>query len=129
MPRLYRVILPVNDIIRAVGFYSSLLGMPGSRVSAGRHYFDCGGTILAVLDPRTDGEGFDPRPNQEHIYIAVPDLETVFSRAQSAGCQELEPRIESRPWGERSFYCRDPFGNPVCFVDEKTVFTGGVRRA
>lgn len=29
-----------------------------------------------------------------------------------------------RPWGERSFYCRDPFGNGLCFVDEKTLFTG-----
>ncbi len=25
---------------------------------------------------------------------------------------------------ERSFYARDPFGNPICIVDEKTVFTG-----
>jgi hypothetical protein len=29
-----------------------------------------------------------------------------------------------RPWGERSFYAFDPFGNGLCFVDEKTVFTG-----
>jgi hypothetical protein len=21
-------------------------------------------------------------------------------------------------------YARDPFGNPICFVDERTVFTG-----
>ncbi len=26
--------------------------------------------------------------------------------------------------GERLFYARDPFDNPICFVDEKTVFTG-----
>ena len=29
-----------------------------------------------------------------------------------------------RPWGERSFYAFDPFGNGLCFVDETTVFTG-----
>jgi len=29
-----------------------------------------------------------------------------------------------RPWGERSFYAVDPFGNPLCFVDQKTLFTG-----
>jgi len=34
-------------------------------------------------------------------------------------------RIETRPWGERSFYMKDLFGNPLCFVDEQTVFTGG----
>jgi hypothetical protein len=29
-----------------------------------------------------------------------------------------------RPWGERSFYVKDPWGNGLCFVDEKTLFTG-----
>jgi hypothetical protein len=32
--------------------------------------------------------------------------------------------IAKRPWGERSFYLREPFGSPPCFVDEKTLFTG-----
>jgi len=31
-----------------------------------------------------------------------------------------------RPWGERSFYAHDPFGNPLCFVDATTIFTGKV---
>jgi hypothetical protein len=30
----------------------------------------------------------------------------------------------TRPWGERSFYAFDPDGNGLCFVDERTVFTG-----
>jgi uncharacterized glyoxalase superfamily protein PhnB len=47
-----------------------------------------------------------------------------LERARNAGCQSLDDGIETRPWGERSFYARDPFGNPICFVDEKTVFTG-----
>jgi hypothetical protein len=33
-------------------------------------------------------------------------------------------RIERRPWGERSFYVHDPFGNPLCFVDSSTIFLG-----
>jgi uncharacterized glyoxalase superfamily protein PhnB len=33
-------------------------------------------------------------------------------------------QIADRPWGERSFYVADPFGNPVCFVSRETVFTG-----
>jgi len=32
--------------------------------------------------------------------------------------------IVARPWGERSFYASDPFDNLLCFVDERTVFTG-----
>lgn len=129
MAKLYRVIVPVADIVRAAVFYGRLLGTQGERVSAGRHYFDCGGVILACYDPRADGDDFDARPNQEHIYFAEPDLEAAFERAQRAGCSWMEDRIETRPWGERSFYARDPFGNPLCFVDETTLFTGSGREA
>jgi uncharacterized glyoxalase superfamily protein PhnB len=124
MPRLYRVILPVSDISAAEKFYSHVLAIPGQRVSPGRHYFNCGGTILACYDPRADGDKHNATPNPDHIYIAVSDLEGTFARANSAGCQEIEEKIQTRPWGERSFYAKDPFGNPICFVDEKTVFTG-----
>ena len=33
-------------------------------------------------------------------------------------------QIAVRPWGERSFYLSDPFGNPLRFVDAATLFTG-----
>ncbi|HEY1785910.1 MAG TPA: VOC family protein [Pirellulales bacterium] len=124
MARLYRVILPVGDIDVAASFYRDLLGQPGRRVSAGRHYFDCGGVILACFDPRRDGDDFDARPNPDHIYFAVSDVDSTFDRARGLGCAELDSRVETRPWGERSFYAKDPFGNPICFVDEQTIFTG-----
>jgi catechol 2,3-dioxygenase-like lactoylglutathione lyase family enzyme len=124
MPRLYRVILPVSDIGKAERFYTDVLGAKGKRVSSGWHYFDCGGTILACFDPRADGDRKDAQPNPDHVYFAVNDLEATHQRALSAGCKWIEPKIERRPWGERSFYAQDPFGNPICFVDETTVFTG-----
>jgi catechol 2,3-dioxygenase-like lactoylglutathione lyase family enzyme len=118
------VILPVSDINRAAAFYSRLLALPGRRVSPGRHYFDCGGTILACYDPRADGDSFDARPNLGYVYFAVVDLEATFARAKTAGCSSLDDSIRTQPWGERSFYAQDPFGNPICFVDEATLFTG-----
>jgi uncharacterized glyoxalase superfamily protein PhnB len=124
MPRLYRVILPVCDIGVAEQFYSRVLGTVGKRVSGGRHYFDCGGTILACFDPRADGDARDATPNPDHVYFAVDDLESVYQRAAAAGCRWIESKIQQRPWGERSFYAQDPFGNPICFVDETTLFTG-----
>lgn len=123
MPKLFRVILPVSNIDRAAGFYGELLGDEGQRVSSGRHYFDCGGTILACFDPKADGDAFEAQPNPDHVYFAVADLEAVYVRAKAADCKKLE-EIKTWPWGERSFYAVDPFGNPICFVDEKTVFTG-----
>lgn len=124
--RLFRVILPVADVNRASAFYARVLGFPGMRVSPGRHYFDCGGTILACFDPKADGDKFEARPNQDHVYFAVDDLEAVYERAKTAGCKSIEGQIVKRPWGERSFYARDPYDNPICFVDAKTAFTGQV---
>jgi predicted enzyme related to lactoylglutathione lyase len=125
MIRLYRVIVPVSDIERAKGFYGSLLGTAGVKVSPGRHYFGCGGVILACFDPRADGDPWDATPNPDHVYFSVDELDDVFVRASSAGAKILRP-VEVQPWGERSFYCADPFGNKLCFVDAATLFTAGL---
>jgi catechol 2,3-dioxygenase-like lactoylglutathione lyase family enzyme len=133
--RIFRLILPVADIDDAARFYQSLLDQAGMRVSHGRHYFECGGVILALYDPRADGDAQEPRPNFDHVYFAVPELETVYARAKTIGGISEEVgdgrlpmgQIARRPWGERSFYMRDPFGNKLCFVDEATLFTAGNR--
>ena len=134
-PRLYRVILPVGELESAVPFYSTLLDQPGMRVSPGRHYFRCGDVTLAIYSPRGDGDPREPRPNFDHVYFAVDDLEAVFQRAEQTGGLSVETgdgelgmgQIATRPWGERSFYMHDPFGNPLCFVDAATLFTGPPR--
>ena len=44
-------------------------------------------------------------------------------------CRDIDRQVKTQPWGERCFYAKDPFGNPICMVDERTVFTvftGGV---
>jgi len=125
-PRLYRIILPVPDIERAAAFYGAVLGTPGRRVSPGRHYFGCGGTILACFDPVADGDGgqdgwqFHPL---QYLYFAVPDLEAALAGVRTAG-GEIDAGIETMPWGERLFYARDPFGSRICFVDQRTLFAG-----
>lgn len=130
--KLFRIILPVSDINVAGAFYEKVLGIPGQRVSDGRHYFNCGGVILACFDPRADGDGYDVKPMPEWLYFSVDDIEAVYSACQAAGAT-LAPgdvhgdpagKIAKRPWGERSFYVHDPFGNKLCFVDSGTVFTG-----
>jgi predicted enzyme related to lactoylglutathione lyase len=128
MPRLFRVILPVTDIEEAKKFYGLVLGMPGERTSPGRHYFNCGGTVLACYDPVADGdglqEGWKQHPRQ-YVYFAVSDLEATHQLAMNAGGTIVEGGIQKMPWGERMFWARDPFGNPISFVDETTLFTGG----
>jgi catechol 2,3-dioxygenase-like lactoylglutathione lyase family enzyme len=130
--RLFRVIMPVKNIEASARFYSGLFGIEGFRVSGGRHYFDCGGVILALYNPGADGDSADVRSNDEHVYFAVPDLQAVFARAQKLGGLSTEigdgklpmGEIARRPWGEVSFYMHDPSGNPLCFVDEQSIYRG-----
>ena len=128
-PQLFRIIIPVRDIDEAAAFYETLLALAGRRVAPGRHYFDCGATILACLDAGKEGSTAEFRPNPEHVYFAVEDLEAALGRASEAGCRTLDVHgqgegIATRPWGERSFYVHDPSGNPLCVVEAGTEFTG-----
>jgi predicted enzyme related to lactoylglutathione lyase len=129
-PSLFRVILQVSDLDQAADFYGKLLNDPGRRIPrASRHYIDCGPVILALVDVTAGGEEAKPLP--DYIYFSVDDLDQVYARASDLGCLSTEDvhgasagEIVVRPWGERSFYVYDPWGNGLCFVDEKTLFTG-----
>jgi catechol 2,3-dioxygenase-like lactoylglutathione lyase family enzyme len=125
--------MPVGDIDAGERFYSRVLGQRGTRVSPGRHYFDCEGTILACYDPTADGDGYEARPLPEPVYFAVDDLEATHAAVRDAGgtfsaavVPDVGPlgEIAVRPWGERSFYAGDPFGNPLCFVSRDSLFRG-----
>jgi uncharacterized glyoxalase superfamily protein PhnB len=122
--KLFRVIVPVPEIGAACAFYARIFDQAGKRVSSGRHYFRCGEVIFACYSSRDDGDDWDTPANPEHVYFSVDDLEAYFSRCRAANCRRLDAEIKTRPWGERSFYAEDPFGNKLCFVDEKTIFTG-----
>ena len=130
VPKLYRVILQVSDLDKAAEFYAQLLNDEGRRIPrASRHYFDCGPVILALVDSTAGGEQAKPIP--DYIYFSVSSLEQVYSRARKLEFLSTEDvhgdsagEIVVRPWGERSFYVADPWGNGLCFVDENTLFTG-----
>ncbi|MEV6908407.1 VOC family protein [Amycolatopsis sp. NPDC051071] len=55
----------------------------------------------------------------------------MYVRAQDLGCLSTEQvhgepggEITVRPWGERSCYVDDPWGNSLCFVGAGTVYQG-----
>jgi len=128
--KLFRIILQVDDLPKAAEFYAKLLNDPGRNIPrASRHYIDCGPVILALVDVAAGGEKAKPLP--DNIYFAVGDLEAAHARATELGCLsdadvhgDSAADIVVRPWGERSFYVKDPWGNGLCFVDQNTLFTG-----
>ena len=129
VPRLFRILFEVSELDRAIAFYSALLDTAGRPIRGGRYYYDCGPVILGLVD--VSGEGRSARPTPEYVYLAVADLDEVHRRATALGCLSRDVvhgasagEVAERPWGERSFYVEDPFGNLLCFVDDRTLFTG-----
>lgn len=123
-PSVFRIFIPVTDFESALAFYQRLFDDEGRTIHRGRHYFDCGPVICAVI------ENSGP-PIGDHIYFSTDEIESVFARAKELDCLERSDvhgspsdEVVVRPWGERSFYVRDPFGNGLCFVDGTTLFTG-----
>ncbi|WP_394840288.1 VOC family protein [Pendulispora rubella] len=128
IPKIFRVALEVSNIDEAARFYTELLGQAGKRHPGSRHYYDCGGVILSLLD--VSAGGLPPTPGVKSLYLAVRNLDAIHARAQALGALAPykvhgQPAADpvQRPWGERSFYVVDPWGNDLCFVEEGTLYT------
>jgi predicted enzyme related to lactoylglutathione lyase len=122
------VTVEVSNIDEAAAFYAKLIDDPGKRHPGARHYFQCGGVILAVLDVAAGG--LTPHAGPKSIYFAVDDVEAAHARAKALGVLakfqvhgQPASDVIARPWGEKSFYATDPWGNELCFVQEGTLYT------
>ena len=120
--RVFRIAIPVSRIAVSREFYETLLGIEVDDTVPSRLYFHCGDVILALIDWTVEGRS-DFRPVPDNVYLATADLDAVCERAVGAGAR-ITSGIERRVWGERSFYCLDPDGNRLCFVDDSTLFLG-----
>lgn len=128
IPQFFRLNVEVGDLTSAISFYTRLLGIQGRKQAGSRCYFECGPVTLQVLDVSSQGQ---PHAAAKALYFTVNNLEAVCERAKGLECLSSEGvhdmpggGIVVRPWGERSFYAKDPWGNPLCFVEEGTVYTG-----
>ena len=127
-PQFFRLNIEVGNLDEAEHFYAELLDMPGRRQAGSRVYFTCGAVTLQVLDVSSQST---PHPAAKSLYFTVKDLDATFARAEKLKCLspidvhgESGAEIRVRPWGERSFYADDPWGNPLCFVEEGTTYPG-----
>jgi len=125
IPQFFRLNIEVADLAKAVDFYNRLLDIEGRKQPGSRCYYEAGPVTLQVVEIKK------PHTAAKALYFTVNDLEAAFERAKALGCLSRETvhdapggGIVVRPWGERSFYAEDPWKNPLCFVEEGTVYTG-----
>lgn len=120
--RVFRIAIPVSQIDHSREFYEQVLGLDVDDTVPRRLYFHCGDVIVALIDWTVDNRT-ELQPTPDNIYLATGELDAVYERAVAAGARIVSP-VELRAWGERSFYCLDPDGNQLCFVDDTTLFLG-----
>ena len=128
VPQFFRLNIEVGDLEAAISFYTKLLGIQGRKQAGSRCYFNCGPVTLQVLDVSSVRQ---PHPAAKALYFTVSELDAAHERATALKCVSRENvhdapggGIVVRPWGERSFYVEDPWKNPLCFVEEGTVYAG-----
>ena len=128
VPSLFRINVEVGNLDEAAVFYEKLLGLVGRKQAGSRCYFTCGPVTLQVVDVSSVRT---PHPAAKALYFVVNDLDAIFERAKSLGCLSHEEvhgapvgKISVQAWGERSFYAEDRWHNPLCFVEEGTIYPG-----
>ena len=124
-PALFRINVEVGDVDRAAKEWGAMLGLVGRPQAGARVYFTAGAVTLQVV------ECVPPHPAAKALYFLVDELEPLHARARELGWLSKERvhgepggEISVRPWGERSFYAEDPWGNPLCFVQTGTTYPG-----
>lgn len=125
VPQLFRLNIEVGDLAQAQSFYETLLGLTGRAQAGLRFYMNAGAVALQVVQVAA------PHPAAKALYFSVVGLEAIHARAAALNCLSTLPvhtmnggDISVKPWGERSFYANDPWGNPLCFVEAGTVYAG-----
>ena len=113
-PRLQRVApeLPVNDMALALGWYGDRLGFRTVMTMPKEDYAIVerdGAALHLFLDPAAAPIGL-------HIFTA--GIETLESELLGRGA-ELDQPLAAKPWGNRDFRLRDPFGNLLKFTEPR----------
>jgi lactoylglutathione lyase len=110
------IILIVQDLDRALHFYTEILGLRLGHRSGDYAQLDTGTTRLALYTrdamsktlgtaleaPATNAPGFE-------IGFKVADIDAAFSELVARGAPVVVPPTD-RFWGQRTAYVRDPDG-------------------
>lgn len=112
-PRLCRSApeIPVGDLTDAIDHYSARLGFRTRMVMPDKRY--------AVVE-RDDvalhlfSDEPDSRPVSFHVFVS--GIERLAEELAGRSATFVQP-IETKPWGNRDFRVRDPYGNEIKFSE------------
>ena len=94
-PKVFRVTLEVADLEYATQLYGDLFGQDGQRHPGARHYFDCGGVIVAILD--VSRGGMPPTPGPKSL-SSRSTTSTLFTRGRTgSACSRPTTSTASQP--------------------------------
>ena len=113
------IILIVDDLDRALRFYTEILGLRLGHRSGDYAQLDTGATRLGLYtrnamaktlgfplqSPAHDAPGFE-------IGFKVPDVDAAYAELVTRGASPVTPPT-TRPWGQRIAYVRDPDGHLI----------------
>lgn len=106
-------VLVVNDLDRAIAFYTETLGLPLGHRSGPYAQFDTGTTRLALYQreamARTLGAAEIPMIT---IGFKVDDCDAAYVALIAGGAAAVVPPTD-RPWGQRTAYVSDPDGHLI----------------
>ena len=113
------VVLIVEELDRALRFYTEVLGLRLGHRSGEYAQFDTGSTRLALYTRRAMTEilGISLDAPAAHapgfeIGFKVADADTAFSDFVARGALPAVPPTD-RAWGQRTGYVRDPDGHLI----------------
>lgn len=113
------LILIVEDLDRALGFYVDVLGLRLGHRSGDYAQLDTGTTRLALYTrsamAKTLGMALDPPVSNApgfELGFKVSDVDAGFAELIARGAQPVMPPTD-RFWGQRTAYLRDPDGHLI----------------
>ncbi|HET9881469.1 MAG TPA: VOC family protein [Candidatus Binatia bacterium] len=113
------LILIVEDLDRALGFYVDVLGLRVGHRSGDYAQLDTGTTRLALYTrsamAKTLGMALDPPVSNApgfELGFKVSDVDAGFAELIARGAQPVMPPTD-RFWGQRTAYLRDPDGHLI----------------
>ena len=113
------LILIVEDVDRALGFYVDVLGLRLGHRSGDYAQLDTGTTRLALYTrsamAKTLGMALDPPVSSApgfELGFKVSDVDAAFAELIARGSQPVMPPTD-RFWGQRTAYLRDPDGHLI----------------